>query len=373
LKKILFIVSEDWYFVSHRLHIAIAAMENGYEVALLSRLSTYKEFLESQGIKVIDWPLDRSSRNPLKELLSIYQVIYSIRTYKPNLIHSVAIKPVIYSLLSKVFYRADGLILALAGLGFVFRSKSSLSKILRFFLIPIFKLLLIGENIRLVIQNNDDINLLLNLKIIDLNKIRLIRGSGVNTSIFFPNHDHHETSLVILPARMLWNKGVQDFVNCAKKFINKDKNVRFALVGEPDFHNPESISIMQLKKWVELGFVEWWEKKNNMLEVFHMADIVCFPSYHEGLPKALLEAASCEIPIVAYDVSGCREIVKDNINGFLIPFKDEDALCKSIIKLLENSKLRLEMGKKGREIVINDFTENRISSETMKVWAEVLR
>jgi len=348
-------------------------MENGYVVALLSHVSSHKELLESYGIKVFSWPLDRSSRNPFKEFFSIYHAIYTIRKFKPNLIHSVALKPVFYSLLSRVFYRADGHILALAGLGFVFRSKSSLSKFLRFFLIPIFKLLFRGKKIRLVLQNIDDKNLLLNLRIIDSNKIRLIRGSGVNTSDFFPNHDPHEIPLVILPARMLWDKGVQDFVNCAKKFTKKDKNVRFALVGDPDLHNPESVSIMQLKHWVELGIVEWWPKQNIMPEVYHMTDIVLFPSYHEGLPKVLLEAASSEIPIVSYNVSGCKEIVKNNVNGFLIPFQDEDALYLSILTLLENSKLRLDMGRKGREIVINNFTEGRVSSETMKVWEEVLR
>ena len=372
MKKILFIVSEDWYFVSHRLHLAIAAMENGYEVALLSRLSIHQKFIKSLGIKVFDWPLERSSRNPLKELASIYHVVKTIRNFKPNLIHSVAVKPVIYALLSRAFYKVDGLILALAGLGFIFRSKSISAMILRIFFIPIIRLLLVGNNLRLVIQNNDDIDLLLRLRIINMNKIRLIRGSGVNTTDFFPKHDLHEIPLVILPARMLWNKGVQDFVNCAKQFVNTKESVRFALIGEPDFHNPESITIVQLKEWVELGIVEWWERQNNMLEVYHMADIVCFPSYHEGLPKVLLEAASCEIPIVAYDVSGCREIVKDNLNGFLVPFKDEDALYLSVMKLLENSKLRIEMGQKGRKIVIENFTEGRISSETIKVWDEVL-
>jgi len=347
-------------------------MESGYEVALLSRLSVHQELIESLGIKVFDWSLERSSRNPFKELLSIYQVAKIIRSFKPNLIHSVAIKPVIYSLLSKPFYKVDGIILALAGLGFVFRSKSNSAAALRLFFIPIFRFLLAGNNLRLIIQNSDDIQLLLNLRIIGINKIRLIRGSGVNTSDFFPKHVSHEVPIVILPARMLWNKGVQDFVNCSKYFLNSHYSVRFALVGEPDFHNPESLTIDQLTEWVELGIVEWWEKKNNMLEVYHMADIVCFPSYHEGLPKALLEAASCEIPIVAYDVPGCREIVKDHLNGFLVPFKDEDALYLSVMKLLENSKLRIEMGQKGREIVIENFTENRISSETIKLWDEVL-
>ena len=372
MKKILFIVSEDWYFVSHRLHLAIAAIENDYEVALLCRVSRHKEFLESKGIHVFEWPLDRSSHNPLKEIVSIYYVVKTIRVFKPNLIHSVSFKPVIYSLLSRFFYRAEGLILALAGLGFVFRSKSSFAKILRLFFINILRLLFLGENLKLVIQNNDDINLLLQLKIININKIRLIRGSGVSPTNFFPKHDLHEIPLVILPARMLWNKGVEDFINVAKRFFNTKNKVRFALIGEPDFHNPESITIEQLKEWAEQGIVEWWGKQNDMCKIYHLSDIVCFPSYHEGLPKALLEAASCEIPIVAYDVPGCREVVKNNLNGFLVPFKNENTLYLSVLKLLENPKLRIEMGKKGREIVVKNFTEVRISSETLKVWSEFL-
>ena len=372
MKKILFIVSEDWYFVSHRIHLAVAAIENGYEVALLCRLSTHRELITSLGIKVFDWPLERKSRSLFKEMVTIYHAIKIIRDFKPNLIHSVAIKPVIYVLLSKFFVRVDGLILALPGLGYIFRSKGNAAKILRFFFIPIFRLLLVGNNLRLVIQNNDDINLLLRLKIININKIRLIRGSGVNTDDFFPRHKPHKVPLVILPARMLLSKGVKDFVSCAKKFHNRKISVRFALIGEPDFHNPESITIAQLKEWSKLGVVEWWERQNNMCEVYNMADIICFPSYHEGLPKALLEGASCEIPIVAYDVSGCKEIVHDNLNGILVPFKNESALYLAVMRLLDNPKLRIKMGRKGRQIVIENFTESRISSETIKVWSEVL-
>ena len=373
MKKILFIVTEDWYFVSHRLHLAIAAMNNGYEVGLLSRFSTHQEFISSLGIKVFDWPMERRSHNLFKEFVSICHVVKAFRSFKPNLVHAVAIKPVIYSLVSNVFFNVDGKILALAGLGFVFRSEKNLAKFLRVITTPIFRVYQDKKNVLLVIQNIDDAKFLINLKIIHKDKIRLIRGAGVNTSEFSPNHEPHKIPLVVLPARMLWSKGVGDFVNCAKKFIKSDIQVKFALIGDPDSHNPESVTKSQLEKWVESGAVEWWGNQDSMSKIYHLADIVCFPSYHEGLPKSLLEAASCEIPIVAYDVTGCREVVKNNINGFLISFKDEDALYDAVRRLVENPKLRLKMGKDGREIVMENFTEERIAIETMKVWSEVLR
>jgi len=371
LKKIIFIVSEDWYFVSHRLHLATTAIDNGYEVTLLSRVSNHQEFIRSLGIKTINWPLERKSLNPLRELISIYHIIHKVRSLKPNLVHAVGIKPVIYTALSKLFFSVDGIVLALGGLGFIFRSGRASATILRIFIVPIFRLLLAGSNIRLIIQNRDDSQILENLNIAKREKIRLIRGAGVSVKDFFPKKVQNAISLVILPARMLWDKGVEDFVNCAQRCISNKISVRFALVGNPDLHNPESIPEAQLKQWVELGFVEWWGEQDNMLKIYHMADLVCFPSYHEGLPKALLEAASCELPIVSYDVSGCREIVKDNVNGFLVPFKDEAALFVAVLELLENPKLRRKMGEISRKMVIEEFTQEKIAAETIRVWDEM--
>jgi len=371
LKKILFIVSEDWYFVSHRLHLATTAINNGYEVTLLSRVSKHQDFIRSLGIQTIHWPLDRKSFNPLRELISIYHIVHKVRSLKPNLVHAVGIKPIVYTGLSKLFFSVDGIVLALAGLGYIFRSSRASAKILRIFIVPLFRLLLAGSNIRLIIQNRDDGEILKNLNISKGEKIRLIRGAGVSVKDFFPKKVQNDKPLVILPARMLWDKGVEDFVNCAQRCFNNKINARFALVGNPDLHNPESIPEAQLEQWVELGFVEWWGEQDNMIKIYHMADLVCFPSYHEGLPKALLEAASCELPIVSYDVSGCREIVKDNVNGFLVPFKDEEALFVAVLELLENPKLRRKMGEISRKMVIEEFTQEKIAAETIRVWDEM--
>jgi len=374
LKKVLFIVSEDWYFISHRLSLAKSAIDNGYEVTLITRISKHRDYLNSLGIKTVNWPIIRRSLNPFQELKTIYCIIKTVRSYKPDLIYSVGIKPVIYTVLSKTLFNVNGIVLALAGLGFIFRSNRFSAKLIKLFIVSIFRIFLNGsKNIRLIVQNNDDSEIIKHLKIISIDKIRIIHGSGIDINDYFPNFVPHDVPLVILPGRMLWDKGVGDFISCAKRCFNEKVQVRFALVGEPDVHNPESVSKTLLKDWEDQQIIEYWGRRENMLEVYNMSDIVCFPSYHEGLPRALLEAASCEVPIVAYDVSGCREVVKDNENGFLVPFKDENALFIAVIKLLNDSKLRRQMGQKGRQIVRERFTEKKINSETFNVWSEVIK
>ena len=374
MKKILFIVSEDWYFISHRLSLAKSAIDNGYEVTLLARISKHQDYLSALGIKTVNWPIVRRSLNPIKELKSIYCIISTVKKYKPDLIYAVAIKPVFYTILSKTFFKVNGVVLALAGLGFIFRSNKFSAKVVKIFIVSIFRVCLIGRNnIRLIVQNNDDREIISRLRIISIDKIRVIRGAGINTNEYSPKRLINQVPLVILPGRMLWDKGVGDFVNCAKRCFYEKIQVRFALIGEPDQHNPESVSKTQLVEWENLKVIEYWGRQENMLKVYNNADIGCFPSYHEGLPRALLEAASCEVPIVAYDVSGSREVVKDNENGFLIPFKDENALFLAVVRLIDDSQLRSKMGQKGREIIIENFTEEKINSETFDVWNEVVQ
>jgi glycosyltransferase involved in cell wall biosynthesis len=372
LKKILFIVSEDWYFMSHRISLAKAAISQGYEVSLLTRISIHESDINSLGIQIINWPIERRSRNPFKELKSIYHIIKAVRKIKPDLVYSVAIKPVFYTILSKFFFNIKGIVLAFAGLGFIFRSDKASAKFLRFFVVFMFRLFLIDSNVRLIVQNKDDIKLLNKLKILNSEKIRLIRGAGVSTTYFYSKKIPHKIPLVILPGRMLWDKGVGDFVRCAQRFFLDKYNVRFALIGEPDIHNPESVPQEDLINWQDLGYIEYWGRQENMFEVYNKADLVCFPSYHEGLPRALLEAASCELPIVAYDVSGCREIVINNENGYLLPFRDENGLFQAIMKLLESPELRRKMGLKGRQIVMNNFTDKIVISKTTDVWEELI-
>ncbi|MBC8285552.1 MAG: glycosyltransferase family 4 protein [Nitrospinae bacterium] len=371
-KRLLFVVSEDWYFVSHRLHLAIAAIKEGYEVTLLCRCNNHKQMVEDKGIQVIDWPLARGSHNPFKELRALFVLIKMFAAVRPNIIHAVAVKPVLYSSVAAKITRVKPRVFALGGLGYLFSSKRARARVLKLFVVTAYRFALAGKKTKLILQNKDDVKVLLRANVIQKEKIKLIRGSGVDTTVFKPEQFKHVTPLVILPSRMLWDKGVGEFVECARLVRQSKKNVRFALIGSPDLENPESISIAQLKTWVSDGIVEWWGKRTDMPEVYKQSTVVCFPSYREGLPKTLLEAASCGKPIVAFNVPGCREIVIDGKNGFLVPFKNTEKLVDSINILLGDEQLRKKFGTFGREKVVNEFSQERVVEETLDVWTEVL-
>lgn len=369
MKHILFIVSEDWYFVSHRLHLATRAIEEGYQVSLLTRISEHKDLIESYGIRVINWNFSRRSLNLKKEISSIKAILKLSKEIKPDIIHAVALKPVIYSSIAFQFSNTELRIFALGGLGFIFSSERLLAKLLRPFIIILLRSLFRGPKTKLILQNSDDEDLLLRYGVIKKDKIVLIRGSGVDTIKFSPSHSYNESKLVILPSRMLWDKGVMEFVQCAKKFKENNIDIRFCLVGSPDPHNPQSIPIDKINDWVGNNIIEWWGYQKDMAKVYSQASIVCLPSYREGLPKSLLEAASCGLPIVAFDVPGCREIVKNGVNGYLIPSMDIDAMYKSILNLANNSELSKTLGHNGRLLVLNEFSQDIIASQTLKVWS----
>ena len=339
----------------------------------MSRYTNHRKVIENAGVEIIDWPLDRSSKNPLTELNAIKSIISSIRKFRPDIIHSVAMKPVIYSAIASIFTGLDNRIFALAGLGFVFTSSKRSAKILRPFLKVIFSLLFKGKKTKLILQNPDDQRQLLSEGVINPKNIRLIRGAGVDTKTFSFKTIPSNMPIIILPSRMLWAKGIQDFVDCAIEINKKVKKARFVLVGTPDIQNPDAISKVRLKKWNEEGVIEWWGHQSDMVKVYHQSTIVCLPTtYGEGLPKSLLEAASCGRPIVTYDVPGCREIVIDGYNGFLVKAKRVDDLISAISNLLDDRELCIKMGKNGRKLVEKYFTQEKIAQETMAVWEELL-
>ena len=370
---LLFVVSEDWYFVSHRLHLAEAAIAAGYKVALLSRISHYRAQIEASGVEVIDWSLDRRSRNPFMELRALWEAYSALLRLRPDIVHAVALKPVLYSALACRLAGVHARVSALAGLGFVFSSQKFLARLLRPVLVRAFRWALSGGRSRLILQNPDDQGTFLAADVLEPGRIRLIRGAGVDPSVFFPQSEVSGVPLVILPARMLWDKGVGEFVYCARSIKQKGIAARFALVGEPDEHNPECVPVAQLEAWVAEGAVEWWGRCADMPDVLRQAAVVCLPStYGEGLPKALLEAASCGRSIVTYDVPGCREVVVEGKNGFLVPLNDTQALVVALEKLLSDPELRRHMGVAGRELVLKEFSQEKVAAETMRVWEEVL-
>jgi glycosyltransferase involved in cell wall biosynthesis len=352
--------------------MAISAVKAGYKVAILCKVSTHKKLIEEHGIEVINWTIKRKSINILSEIKSFKEVSSTIDYFKPDIVHSVALKPMLYNVLqfnSKYDYSN---VFALGGLGFIFSSKKLKALILRFILVFILRIALKGKDARIILQNPDDLNLLLKLRIIDSSQTHLIKGVGVNTELFIPTSEEPKVSTVMLPARILWDKGINDFINTAKAMKANFPKTRFVLVGSPDIHNPESVPMQKLNEWVSQEIIEWWGHHEAMHNIYKLATIICFPSYREGFPKSLLEAASCGIPIVTYDVPGSREVVIDQFNGLLVPLKNEFALKNAIQTLLNDPSLRYSYGKSGRKLVVDKFSQEKIAAETEAVWEEVL-
>ena len=262
---------------------------------------------------------------------------------------------------------------ALGGVGYIFSADSIKARLLRTPVKMLLKLGLLGKSRLLILQNPDDIALWKRARAVVSDKFRLVRGAGVETGLFTASSIPEGPSMIILPARLLWDKGVGEFVNVARRLKAKRPKVRFVLVGDIDPHNPASITQDQINEWVTAGIVENLLRVGHeeMPAIYRQATIVCLPSYREGLPKALLEAASSARPVVAFDVSGCREIVRDGINGSLVPFRNELALEAALLELIDNKSRCAKFGKEGRKIVECEFSADVINRQTFEIWNEL--
>lgn len=371
--KLLFFITEDWVFCSHRLPLAIAAHDAGYKVVLVTNVSSHAEEIRQAGIKLIPFNLDRGSMNPFKELATVARLTAIYRQEKPDIVHHVAIKPILYGSIAARLAGVPHIVNALTGMGYLFTSDHLKTQLLRPFINASFKAVLNNKKSRLIMQNQDDCTMLVHAGMVDAARTRLIRGAGVNTTEY-PYSPEPLTGppRVVLPARMLKDKGVVEFVEAAKILKSRDVDAQFVLVGDTDGHNHAAISVKQLSAWAAEGCVEWWDRRNDMPTVLANAHIVCLPSYREGLPKALLEAASCGRPIVTTDTIGCREVVRDGENGFLVPLRSTVELADALQRLIENPELRQKMGLRGRELVVREFSVEKIIGETLDVYKDFI-
>ena len=364
-----FIVTEDWYFCSHRLPLATAALEAGMKVTVLTRISNKRQLLESLGIKVVPVEIKRSGTNPLREISTIFKLRKILQREKPDLVHLVAMKPVILGGLACRLAGIRKTVSAIAGMGFLFSTEER-NHLLRRIVLKLLEFL--ARTSRIIVQNPEDADLLRKAGVSG-KQIHLIRGSGVDLQKFYPTSEPDGIPIIMLASRLLWDKGIGEFVQAAN-ILKKRDNVqgRFVIVGAPDYDNPASITENDLKKWTQEGVIEWWGISNNMPETFSKAHIFCLPSYREGLPKVLLEAMACGRACVTSDAPGCHEAVKDGVNGFLVPVKDAEQLSLALKKLIINPELRKEMGARGRKIAEEEFSQEKIVSQTFNLYKKIL-
>ena len=265
--------------------------------------------------------------------------------------HQVALKPIIYGSLAARLVGIPTRVNALGGLGFVFSSQKLLARMLRPVLSSLFRFTFNDRHNQLILQNRDDLRLVTENAHVNQKYVRLISGSGVDMDEYAVRELPKDTPIVMLPSRMLWDKGVGDFVEAAGLLRKRGVNARFVLVGGPDAENPSSVPKRQLLKWNNGGKVEWWGHRNDMPEVLSQARLICLPSYYgEGIPKILLEAAACGRAVVTTDMPGCRDAIESDVTGLLVPPRDAVALANAIEQLLSDSRLCHDMGKAGRAL-----------------------
>ncbi|MEW9899951.1 glycosyltransferase family 4 protein [Chitinivorax sp. PXF-14] len=371
---LVFLVSEDWYFVSHRLPLARAAIDAGFRVTLATKVSSYRQEIERAGINLIDLPFKRSGLNPLRELAFSIRVLNLYRRLRPDLVHHVAMKPVVIGSLAARLAGVPAIVNALGGLGYVFTSQTIKTRLLRPVVERLLRFALNGKRSALILQNRDDQELLVNAGVVRQSSIKIIRGVGVDPSTYSTqNRTQPQPCLVVLPARMLRDKGVHEFVQAASDLRNEGINARFALVGSPDPQNPNSIAEDQLHAWAADGTIEYWGWRSDIAEVFSQTHIVCLPSYREGLPKALLEAAASSRAIITTDTPGCRDVVQDGYNGLLVPVGDAKALAHAIRTLILDTEMRDRFGVNGRRRIEMEFTSTMSIDMTLSTYKELLQ
>jgi glycosyltransferase involved in cell wall biosynthesis len=362
---LLFVVTEDWYFASHRLALAAAAGQAGYDVAVVTRIGNHRAAVEAAGLRLIGFEMQRRGLNPLGLLREALDLARIYRRERPDLVHHVALRPVVVGALAARLTGIAHVVSAVTGMGFLFTDNGRLPWARKVVQRALPWLLLRGLSI---VQNADDAQALKSFGLSG-ERLRLIPGAGVDTRHFAPGPPPDGPPVVMLAARLLRDKGVCEFVEAAHAL--QDSGARFVLVGAIDPDNPAAITEAELERWVAEGVVQWWGHRDDMAATLNRAHIVCLPSYREGLPKVLLEAMACGKPCVTTDTPGCRDAVRHGDNGLLVPAKEAAALATAVRYLLDHPHERQRMGARGRERAVVEFSQELVIAATLAVYMEV--
>jgi glycosyltransferase involved in cell wall biosynthesis len=368
--RIVYLVTEDWVFVSHRLPIARAARDAGFDVVVATRVAKHGAAIEAEGFTLVPLPWNRRSRNPFRELAALAHLVALYRRLEPTIVHHVAVKPALIGSLAARIAGVPNVVNAITGLGYVFSSTSPHARLLRPIVRWGFRLLLKRGDSRIVVQNPDDGAALARECAIEPTRIRLIRGSGVDLDRFQATPEPVSGTIrATLASRMIWDKGISDLVEAARILKRRGAPVTAILAGKPDPDNPASIPESRLRAWHEEGIVEWRGFVADMPGLWAESHIAVLPSFYgEGVPKCLIEAAACGRPIVAADGPGLREIVRDGENGLLVPARDPEALADAIGRLAVEAGERVRGGAVGRRLDDAGFCDRQVATETLALY-----
>lgn len=372
--KLIFLVTEDWFFRSHFLGRARAAKAAGYEVVVAARFGADRGWIDDEGFRAVHLNFNRAGLNPLAELATVRAIRGLYRTEKPALVHHVALKPIFYGTAAGLSCGMRRIVNAPVGLGFVFTSQSLKARLLAPMVKLAMRAMLNPRGSRVVFENGDDRDHVVRSGVVAAGAAVLIRGAGVDVEEVRPTPEPGGRLTVLMLTRMLADKGVREFVEAARQIRRgAHPDARFLLVGEPDLANPSTLTEVELRGWHDEGIVEWLGFRSDVPALLAASHVVVLPSYREGLPKALLEAMAAGRPVVATDVPGCRDVVRHGDNGLLVPARDARSLAQAIGVLLADKPMRLRMGARGRLKAEQEFSADIVNARTLALYESMLR
>lgn len=379
--KILYVVNNAAFFCSHRLPVALAASRVGHEVHLVTGQAGSQALedaaraeLARAGIPHRALGFTSGGTHPWHEARGLWQLLGHVRRLRPDLVHCASPKGLLYGGLAARWAGVPALVLAVSGMGSLFIGRGTRrQRLLRRLYLGLARLAYAHPRRRVIVQNQDDRQALVQAGLVGAAELVLIPGSGVKLDAYLGLPLEGRPPLVVLPARLLRDKGVLEFVAAARELRAQRPQWRFALVGVADYANPSAVGREQVLEWENAGLIEWWGHREDMAEVFGQARIVCLPSYREGMPKALLEAAAAGCAVVTTDAVGCREAVLPGQSGDLVPVRDAAALTATLRRLIDDPQRCLRYGAAGRELARQRFDIDAVIRQTLNTYDELAR
>lgn len=371
-QRILFVVNAPEFFLSHRLPIALAALAQGYDVHVASADGPEVEQIKGLGFTHHAIPFSRSGQNPLRELKTFFSLVRLFVAVKPRLVHLVTIKPVLYGGIAARLAGVKAVVAAVSGLGTVFMANTLFARFRKTLVSMLYRAAFKHKRLAVIFQNPDDRDALLAIGTLSSSTAKMIRGSGVDLNDYPFVAEPSGKLVVSMAARLLKDKGVVEFVSAARLLRERGLEAEFWLIGSPDPGNPSSVTGEEVKEWEQEGVVTALGYRKDIAALYSASHIVCLPSYREGLPKSLVEAAACGRAVVTSDVPGCRDAITENETGLLVPPRDSGALADAIQRLLEDSELRRTLGNAGRKLAEEAFNIEAIVEQHLVIYKELL-
>lgn len=372
MKKIVFVVNNSAYFVSHRLPIGLALLSEGAEVHIVAPGDCPIE-LSNTDFKYHSVSISRKGLNPFREIFTIFALFFLFKRIKPNLVHLVTIKPYLYGGIAARLARVPAVVSAVAGLGILFSGRDAKNKFIRFMTRPLYRFAFRHKNQITIFQNQNDRDSLIHQGVLKLESTRLIRGAGVDLSAYSYLPEQEDTPVIAFAGRLLRDKGVVEFVQASKILKQRCIEARFWLIGDSDLGNSNTINQAQVHNWQQAGLIEYLGYRTDIANLFALSNIVTLPSYYgEGLPKVLIEAAACGRAVITTNHPGCRDAIEVDVTGVLVPARDAQALADAIQVLIENHDKRKSMGRAGRHLAENQFSIDRVVDAHLMIYDKLI-